>query len=40
MPIQIIRKEQIAGTTGHIQNETYETYRFLLDSTRITPRLR
>lgn len=30
--IQIIRKEQIAGTARHIRNETYETYRFLLDS--------
>ena len=32
MPVQIIRKEQLAGTTRHVRNETYETYRFLLDS--------
>ncbi len=32
MSIHIIRKEQIVGTTRHIRNETYETYRFLLDS--------
>ena len=34
MSIRIIRKEQLAGTARHVRNETYETYRFLLDSDR------
>lgn len=30
MPVQIIRKEQLAGSERHLRTETYETFRFLL----------
>lgn len=32
MAVRIIHKSQIKGTSRHIQNEAYETHRFLLAS--------
>lgn len=30
MPVQIIRKADLAGSSRHVANDTYETFRFLL----------
>lgn len=32
MAIQVIRKADLAGTSRHVRNDTYETTRFLLDA--------
>ena len=32
MPVKIITKANLAGTSRHVKNETYETFRFLLAS--------
>lgn len=31
MPVRVIRKSALAGTPRHVQRETYETFRFLLE---------
>jgi L-ectoine synthase len=32
MTVRIVRKQDLVGTTRHVRNETYETFRFLLAS--------
>ena len=34
MAVQVIRKADLAGTSRHVKNDTYETTRFLLDADR------
>jgi L-ectoine synthase len=32
MPVRVVRKRDLAGTSRHLRNDAYETHRFLLAS--------
>jgi L-ectoine synthase len=34
MPVKVVRKSELVGTTRHVRTHAYETHRFLLDTDR------